>query len=182
MVPNIKALTTNTTNTSPPTDPVEVLETQMMILVRNFTLLARRHGDEWGMDRAVYLLLRTLEQIGPASINTLADTLGLDGSTVTRQIGSMQDSGLVERETNPDDRRSCIIRPTEYGVERMNQFRERRRSTIAKLTGSWSTHERRMLSKMLAKLNDAIVTHAAGHETAPSSRKRKARARRFRTA
>lgn len=188
VVPNIKSLTTSATTTSGGSsassagDPVETLETQMMILVRNFTLLARRHGDEWGMDRAGYLLLRTLEQIGPASINVLADTLGLDGSTVTRQISSMQAAGLVVRETNPEDRRSCIIRPTEEGMERMNQFRERRKATVTALTDSWSAHERRTLSKMLSKLNDSIVTHAAGRETTPKSRKRRARSRRFRTA
>lgn len=191
VVPNIKALTasattstttTTSTNSSSATDPVETLETQMMILVRNFTLLARRHGDEWGMDRAGYLLLRTLEQIGPASINVLADTLGLDGSTVTRQISSMQAAELVVRETNPEDRRSCIIRPTEDGVERMNQFRERRKATVTALTNSWSTHERRTLSKMLSKLNDSIVTHAEGRETTPKAKKRRARSRHFRTA
>lgn len=176
MVPKVRSLTTTSS------DPIEALETQMMILVRNFTLLGRRHEGAWGMDRAGYLLLRTLEQIGPASINTLADTLGLDGSTVTRQVASMQESGLVQRETDPNDRRCSIIRPTPEGVEQMTDFRERRRDSVKRLTNGWSASERRTLSKMLARLNESISALADGHQPAQRSRKRRSSSRRFRHA
>ncbi|MGH3439520.1 MAG: MarR family winged helix-turn-helix transcriptional regulator [Sciscionella sp.] len=176
MVPHGKPLTPATA------DPVAALETQMMILVRNFALLTERHERDWGMDRAGYLLLRTLETVGPTTINGLAEAVGLDGSTVTRQVATMQDAGLVQRATDPEDRRCSIIRPTKQGVARMAEYRARRRDNVAKLTEGWSAHERRTLSKMLGKLNDSISALAAGDALPLSPPKRRTRARRFRPA
>lgn len=175
MIPNLRALTAATS------DPIEALETQLMILVRNITLLGWRHERDWGMDRAGYLLLRTLDQIGPASINVLAETLALDGSTVTRQVGAMQEAGLVEREINPEDRRSCIVRPTEDGLEQMAHYRQRRRDSVTELTKDWSVHERRTMSKMLNKLNESIMALAAG-TSGDAKPRRRARRRRLRPA
>lgn len=163
-------------------DPIDMLETQMMLLMRNFSLMGRQHESDLGMDRAGYLLLRTLELLGPASINTLADALGLDGSTVTRQVGTMADAGFVEREAHSKDRRVCIVRPTPWGLEQMAQVRERRRTTVVRLTSGWSAHERRTLSKMLARLNNSIAQMAVGAAGGIAKKSRRARARRLKPA
>src|SRR6201995_3482511 len=82
-------------------DSVDVLETEMTRLARTIALLGRPPETASGVDREGYLLLRTLERIGLASINTIAAAVGLDGSTVTRQVAAMKELGLVQRGTNP---------------------------------------------------------------------------------
>jgi DNA-binding MarR family transcriptional regulator len=138
-------------------DPVDVIETEMTRLARTIAMLARPPEAEAGVDRAGYLLLRTLERIGPASINTIAAAIGLDGSTVTRQVSTMKELGLVERQVNPGDRRSCIISPTAAGRAIMRQMRRQRRTNLDSVTSDWSEDDRTTLGRLLAKLNDSIA-------------------------
>jgi DNA-binding MarR family transcriptional regulator len=138
-------------------DAVDVIETEMTRLARTIAMLGRPPEAEAGIDRAGYLLLRTLERIGPASINTIAAAVGLDGSTVTRQVSTMKDLGLVERRTNPGDRRSCIISPTNEGRNVMRYVRRMRRTNLDAVTTDWSEDERTTLGRLLAKLNDSIA-------------------------
>jgi DNA-binding MarR family transcriptional regulator len=135
-------------------DPVDVIETEMTRLARTIALLGRPPESETGLDRAGYLLLRTLEKIGPASINTIAAAIGLDGSTVTRQVSAMKELGLVERQVNPGDRRSCIISPTTDGRSMMRQVRRQRRTNLDAVTSDWTEDDRSTLGRLLAKLND----------------------------
>lgn len=150
--------------TSP--DSVEVIETEMTRLARTLAVLARHAEPELKLDRAGYLLLRTLDRIGPASINTLAAAVGLDASTVTRQVATMKELGLVERKTNPGDRRSCIISPTDEGTELMRTMCRERRTSLNNVVGDWADEERSMLGRLLAKLNDSIVRATGCAETA----------------
>lgn len=129
----------------------------MTRLSRMIALLARHNEPEVTIDRAGYLLLRTLEKIGPASINTIAAVVGLDGSTVTRQVSAMKDLGLVQREINPGDRRSCIISPTAKGHELMRTMRRQRRTNLDLVTNDWSEDDRSALGRLLTKLNDSIA-------------------------
>lgn len=138
-------------------DSVDVIETEMTRLARTLAVLGRQAEPQLNLDRAGYVLLRTLERIGPASINTIAAAVGLDGSTVTRQVSTMKELGLVERKTNPGDRRSCIISPTDKGRELMRTMCRQRRSNLNSVVGDWADEERSMLARLLAKLNDSIV-------------------------
>jgi DNA-binding MarR family transcriptional regulator len=133
----------------------------MTRLARMIALLARHNEPEVTVDRAGYVLLRTLERIGPASINTIAAAVGLDGSTVTRQVSAMKDLGLVQREINPGDRRSCIISPTAEGHELMRHMRRQRRSSLDLVTSDWTEDDRSALGRLLAKLNDSIARLSA---------------------
>jgi DNA-binding MarR family transcriptional regulator len=137
-------------------DPVDQIETEVTKLARTIAMLGRTPEPSLGLDRAGYLLLRTLERIGPASINTIAGAVGLDGSTVTRQVSTMKELGLVERKTNPGDRRSCIISPTAAGRELMRHMRRVRRSNLDTVTRDWTEDDRSALGRLLAKLNDSI--------------------------
>jgi DNA-binding MarR family transcriptional regulator len=147
-------------------DSVEVIETEMTRLARTLAVLARHTEPEPKVDRAGYLLLRTLDRIGPASINTLAAAVGLDASTVTRQVATMKELGVVERKINPGDRRSCIISPTAEGVELMRTMCHQRRSNLSDVVGDWADDERSMLGRLLAKLNDSIVRATGCGESA----------------
>lgn len=52
---------------------------------------------------------------GECALVDLAATLRLDPSTMSRNINSMVDAGLVNRITNPDDRRYVALTLTEQG-------------------------------------------------------------------
>lgn len=143
--------------TNPP-DPLDVIELAAAVLVRNFELLRRRSDFYTELDRAEYLLLRTLDQTGPADICTLAAALGLDPSTAGRQVAAMQAKGLVARTPGANDRRRCIVSPTGEGCRRMAATLARRREGTGRLLAGWSDADLRTLGEMFTRYNDAVTT------------------------
>jgi DNA-binding MarR family transcriptional regulator len=141
-------------------DELAGLERELAVLVRHLERLGR-HSDLYtgmGTGRAGYLLLMTLEEAGAATIGALATTLGLDASTVTRQIGAMEADGLIERSADPEDRRCSIISASERGRSLLRSLRERRTDRVDELLREWPQEDRAALARMLARFNQALAT------------------------
>lgn len=148
-------------------DTLGVIEVASAVLVRNFELLRRRTPAP-ALDRSEYLLLRTLDASGPADICGLAAALGLDPSTVGRQVAVMAGKELVERHPSDTDRRRSIVSPTEAGLAAMETVRAERRTGTAELLAGWSEEDLRTLAEMFTKYNRAVAErHWIEPTTAP---------------
>ena len=93
------------------------------------------------------------------NVHLLADTLHLDASTVTRQIAALEDSGLVERRPDPQDRRSSTIELTPRGRQTMEGVERVRRERMEALVRHWSEEERVTLGSTLHRLNVALLEY-----------------------
>lgn len=140
-----------------PLDPLDRIEAHSAVLVRNFELLRRRSMSSSELERAHYLLLRTLDTAGPHDIGSLALQLGLDPSTVGRQVASMEMDGLVLRAPDPADRRRSVVEATEAGLSRMRATREYRRSEFADLLEGWDVDDLHTLATMFGRYNEAVT-------------------------
>jgi DNA-binding MarR family transcriptional regulator len=138
-------------------DGLDVLELATAVLMRNFELLRRRTDAYADLDRAEYLLLRMLDQLGPADIGSLAAAVGLDPSTAGRQVAGMQSRELVDRAPATDDRRRSIIAPTAEGRRRMELTRFRRREDAADMLADWSADDLHQLAMLLTRYNKAVA-------------------------
>ncbi|WP_033288033.1 MarR family winged helix-turn-helix transcriptional regulator [Amycolatopsis jejuensis] len=138
-------------------DALDVLERATAVLVRNFEMLRRRTDVYAELDQAEYLILRTLDDVGPVDISTLAGALGLDPSTAGRQVSVLLGKTLVERTAPDDDRRRGIITPTERGRELMELTRSRRRAAVAGLLDGWTPDEVRTFAGFLNRYNGAVA-------------------------
>ncbi|MFI9387293.1 MarR family winged helix-turn-helix transcriptional regulator [Kutzneria sp. NPDC052558] len=136
---------------------LDVLELATAVLNRNFELLRRRTEVYKELDRSEYLLLRTLDEIGPADVSTLAGALGLDPSTAGRQVTTMRTRELVTKIHDTADRRRCIIAPTEQGLELMELTRQRRLAVSAELLADWTPEELHTFAELLTRHNDAVA-------------------------
>lgn len=143
--------------TSDESDTLDVIEVATAMLMRNFELLRRRGAGVGELDRADYLLLRTLTALGPSDIVGLAAALGLDPSTAGRQVSAMAAKGLIERNPSPTDRRRSIISPTETGLARMHTTRTARRALAGELLVDWSEDDRRTLGAMFTRYNRTVA-------------------------
>ncbi len=134
----------------------DALETELAMLARTLESLGRRSEIHRRLDRAGYVLLRNLEADGPASISGLAARLGLDATTVTRQVAALEHDGLVRRRRDQSDARVCRVEPTAAGRRRMASVREARRARVEALVADWSESDVRRLGSLLGRLNGAI--------------------------
>ncbi|GAB2672262.1 hypothetical protein GCM10027271_36250 [Saccharopolyspora gloriosae] len=138
-------------------DALDVIEFQTAVLVRNLEMLCRRGDLYQEVDRAGYLLLRTLIARGPQDITCLAAALGLDPSTTGRQVLAAQRSGCVTRTPCEADRRRSIVHITEQGAAAVDAVHARRRAGTAAMLTGWSEQDLRTLSDMVTRYNQAIA-------------------------
>jgi DNA-binding MarR family transcriptional regulator len=120
------------------------------------TRLAGLGAARNSMDRAAYLLLSRLDQEGPTGVKALAAGMGIDSSTVTRQVAPLVEAGLVDRSADPDDGRAVVLRLSPEGSARLNEVRASRRALIALLTADWTREERAVFCSLLSRFNGAI--------------------------
>ncbi|RXS65379.1 MarR family transcriptional regulator [Streptomyces sp. TM32] len=109
------------------------------------------------MDRAAYLLLNRLDQEGPMGVKALAAGMGIDSSTVTRQVAPLVDSGLVSRATHPEDGRAVVLQLSERGQARLDEVRTSRRALMALVTEQWSETEREEFTTLLTRFNASLA-------------------------
>ena len=89
-------------------DAIGTIELELVKLVRHLETFGRRSSLYVRVDRAGYLAMRVLEDLGPLSTNALAHALHLDASTVTRQIAPLERGALIERRRDPADGRTHL--------------------------------------------------------------------------
>ncbi len=136
------------------------IELQLAVLVRQAAGARRAAAAAERLERSAYLLLSVLTENGPTSVNALADRLGLNASTITRQVDAMAFAGLVRRVKHPDDGRVTLVAVTERGVRHFAADREARRRFFAEVTASWSASDRADLARLLTRLNEDLDTVA----------------------
>ena len=134
------------------------IERELVLLARWLEAAQRR--QHYPMDRAAYLLLLRLETEGPSRVASLASALGLDGSTVTRQVAALEERSWVTRSTDPDDARATVVSATRAGLAAMNELRDYRRGRVTSLFADWSAAERAELARVLGHLNEVLERNA----------------------
>ncbi|MFK8848782.1 MarR family winged helix-turn-helix transcriptional regulator [Streptomyces sp. Ac-502] len=113
------------------------------------------------MDRAAYLLLNRLDKEGPMGVKALAAGMGIDSSTVTRQVAPLVDSGLVNRASHPEDGRAVVLQLSERGRSRLEEVRASRRALMALVTEEWTEEERDSFCSLLTRFNTSLSTVTA---------------------
>jgi DNA-binding MarR family transcriptional regulator len=161
-------------------DALDLIETEMAVLARALERLQRRSEIYRDLDRASYLIARTMEITGSVSINRLASVLGLDATTVTRQVATMEATRLVVRRADRNDGRVTLVSLSENGRRKMRAVQLARKERVERLLVGWSENDRRELGRLLAKFNDELsrdIADIASAETGHQVRKRSSRSR-----
>ena len=113
----------------------------------------RMPGED--LDFGAIMLLKVLLD-GPHRLSALAGALELDASTVSRQVRHLEDRGLLERETDPEDGRASRIALSEVGRARLEAGGRRRREYVAGLIADWDEPDRETLRVLLNRLAAAL--------------------------
>jgi DNA-binding MarR family transcriptional regulator len=145
------------------TTAVDGIETELLMLARWLEAVQRR--QDYPMERAAYLLLRRLQTDGPQRVAELADALGLDGSTVTRQLAALDRAGHIRRTTHPDDARATVVTATPAGKRAADALRRHRQERIAGHFAAWTTVDQRELSDVLHRLNGVLQKVATAQKS-----------------
>ncbi|MEV0530184.1 MarR family transcriptional regulator [Kitasatospora sp. NPDC050463] len=159
-------MTTTSPQATDRTDPLHAqLQYQLAVFARRMEQV--RSSDGVGaLDRAAYLLLDRLERHGPANVKALADALGVDSSTVTRQVAPLVAAGLVGRVQDPADRRAVRLALSPIGARRLAEVRAGRAELARRLVADWAPEEQHVFCALLARFNHSMESYTAGRQGA----------------
>lgn len=108
------------------------------------------------LDRSGYLILHDLVVNGSQNVNVLAAHLGLDASTITRQVVCLERAGRVRRTRDPLDGRAVVVESTDTGLDDLERHRADRADLYGRVLGGWSRLDRALLAELLERLNDDL--------------------------
>lgn len=108
------------------------------------------------LDRALFPLLVLVERLGPIGVVELADRVGRDYTTVSRQVAKLETLGLILRQAGASDRRvreSVITAKGKVMTDRIDDARENMGRLIF---ASWDEDDVDHLVRLMRKFADAM--------------------------
>ncbi|GHH73277.1 MULTISPECIES: MarR family winged helix-turn-helix transcriptional regulator [Kitasatospora] len=135
-------------------------ESSIDTIQRELTAFARRarhkasqlHPD---LSLVTYSILDLMNERGGCRAADVASYFMLDKSTVSRQVGALEKLGLLVRETDPDDQRGQILRPTEAGLTLLREAAEQRRLSFTERFTDWDDEDVARFADYLARYGAA---------------------------
>lgn len=118
--------------------------------LRSFDLIHRRAGVD--VDRSGIIILATLDRLGSMRMSDLAAEIGLDRSTISRQVAAVVRSGYVQKVGDAADARASQLQLTARGNAARRKLAEAWRHIVTELLADWSADEQAQLGRLLGKL------------------------------
>jgi len=115
-------------------------------------LAARRRFGGSEQDKSVVALLAQLLATGPTRATDLAELAGLDLSTVSRHLSTLEADGYVDRAADPADGRATLLHVSPAGQRYLAEVRRQRREVLAEAVAGWSEKNLTTLTRLTRRL------------------------------
>ena len=103
------------------------------------------------LDRALFPLLVLVGKFGPISVGELADRVGRDYTTVSRQMAKLESQGLILRQASQKDRRVTEAVATDAGLA-MNATIDAARERLAhRIFSQWDDGDVETLARLMSR-------------------------------
>lgn len=89
------------------------VEAVSSMLVASADLMWRHLADRKGLSASATLVLVRLNREGPMRVTALAEAEGASQSGMTQLVQRLEQQGLLERCSDPDDGRACLVKVSE---------------------------------------------------------------------
>lgn len=122
------------------------------------------------LTRATFEVLASVDRRGPLRLSHLVARMGVDQSTISRQIRPLEELGLIERTEDPADRRAVWLATTPAGHDIIARVRHRVNRNVEAALASWSQQDREQLGLLLDRFRTSVIelTRSAGFDPAGS--------------
>jgi DNA-binding MarR family transcriptional regulator len=108
------------------------------------------------LDRALFPLLVALGAKGPLAVASLADLVGRDHTTVSRQLAKLESLCLIARRKSVRDRRSRTATLTRDGRQVVGKIARARRRLLSRALADWSEMDRAALARQFHRFARAL--------------------------
>lgn len=109
------------------------------------------------LDRALFPLLVMIERLGPIGIVELADRVGRDYTTVSRQVSKLEELGLAERQESATDRRIREAVITARGKAMTDKVDATRETMAREIFADWDEGDVKDLIRLMRRFANAVT-------------------------
>ena len=136
------------------TEAVRALEAEFGELITRFRRVISENANRVspGMLPGAYKVFTTIVRREGITLSALAEILMSDKGQISRTVRELESLGLVERTPDPDDGRSHLLSPTEFGLERLAEARAPQENTLIDALEEWPLEDIRNLTRLLHAL------------------------------
>lgn len=121
--------------------------------------LQRGYFGDQDIPYAAAGLLAELVFRGECRASDLAHHRIVDASVVSRQVGQLEQAGLISRRPDPADRRVSLLRATPEGEHAVAELERNKAQWIASALEGWEDAEVRELTRLLGEAMNDIRRH-----------------------
>ncbi|MGH7466842.1 MAG: MarR family winged helix-turn-helix transcriptional regulator [Longimicrobiales bacterium] len=121
----------------------------------------RREDTATGLPAPQLSALSVIVLRGPLTLGALADAEQVRPPTMTRVVAALEQAGLIERRTSPDDGRVAFIRATTRGRDVLTEGRLRRVEALARQLADLPAQDRHALVDALDVLEQLVGSRAS---------------------
>ncbi len=144
---------------------MESVREQLQIFTRRFGLLNASCCDECCGEQVSmaqsYILFEVRRSESP-SMQQVAEELGMDVTTFSRQAKGLEARGLVSRRVSADDRRVMFLGLTDDGRKVLEKIDGYMAARLEEVFGRMSSFERETVVRSLGLLNEALIEASQG--------------------
>jgi len=108
------------------------------------------------LDRALFPLLVGIERKGPIGVGELADGVGRDYSTVSRQVSKLESLGLTQSEPSPTDRRVRQMTVTAQGKAMTTAIDAARERIGRAIFEEWDASDVQLLVQLMGRFSEGL--------------------------
>ncbi len=102
-------------------------------------------------------LVRTVLARGPVRVTDLAVWQGVDKSTITPQVRRLEQRGLIERSSDPADRRAALLSVTARGRRTCQRMDAAAVACISDALGDWPEEDRESFASLFGRFADDLT-------------------------
>jgi len=109
----------------------------------------RTSGDT--LDTGSFWMLKTIAANGSMRVTDLATCVNLDASTVSRHVAQLHNAGLIERASDPVDRRAQRVQLSDAGEKQLNATVRARLNLLERSLEGWAPDDLEQLDRLLGR-------------------------------
>ena len=136
------------------TEAVRALEAEFGELIMHFRRMVAENAARVspGMLPNAYKVFTTIVRRESVTQSALAEQMMLDKGQLSRTVRELEELGLIERHPDPNDRRSSMLVPTPYGLERLAYARAPQENGLVTALQDWPVDDITNLGRLLHEL------------------------------
>ena len=146
---------------------METVREQLQIFTRRFGLLNASCCDECCGEQVSMVQSHILFEVRRAespAMQQVAEELGVEVTTFSRQAKALEAKGLISRRVSADDRRVTLLGLTDAGRQVLEKIDGYMAGRLERIFGRMSAFERETVVRSLGLLNGALIQAAQGEQ------------------